>query len=72
MPQKRTAKDTLTDPEKELLEIAVRLYSGVQYNEEHPGEVPEAWLMQGIEEELVRIPSSSMNSDYLLCISGFR
>jgi hypothetical protein len=71
MPQKRTAKDTLTAAEQELLDIAVRLYSGVRYNEEHLGEVPEAWLMQGIEEELVRIPPSSMNSDYLLWISGF-
>jgi hypothetical protein len=60
MPPKRAPKDTLTPAEKELLDIAVHLYCGVKYNEEHKGEVSEAWLMQGIEEELVRVAPSYM------------
>jgi hypothetical protein len=58
MPPKRVLKDTLTLAEKELLDIAVHLYCIVKYNKEHKGEVSEAWLMQGIEEELVRVTPS--------------
>jgi hypothetical protein len=60
MPPKCVPKDTLTPAEKELLDIAVCLYCIVKYNEEHKGEVSEAWLMQGIEEELVRVTPSYM------------
>jgi hypothetical protein len=55
MPPKQTTKDKLSDVEKTLLDIAVRLYSAVKYHEEHKGEVSEGWLVQGIEEELVRV-----------------
>jgi hypothetical protein len=57
MPPKRI-KDTLSDAEKTVLDIAIRLYYGVKYTKEHKGLVPVAWLVQCIEEELVRSPSS--------------
>jgi hypothetical protein len=60
MPPKCVLKDTLTLAEKELLDIAVCLYCVVKYNKEHKGEVSEAWLMQGIEEELVCVVPSYM------------
>jgi hypothetical protein len=53
-------RSTLSNAERTLIDIAVRLDSAVRYWEEHKGEVSEAWLGQGIEEELVCILFSYM------------
>ncbi len=57
-PKRPTITDRLTEDEKELLEIAVRLDSALQYREEHIGLVDDGWYKKCIEDELVCIPLS--------------
>jgi hypothetical protein len=52
MGPKQIPENMLTEPEKKLLEIAVRLYCAIKYYEEHEG-VSLDWLAVGIENELV-------------------
>jgi hypothetical protein len=53
MPPKRPIKDRLSDAEWKLLGIAARMDAAMRYLEEHPDELTEGWLVQGIEDELV-------------------
>ena len=58
MPAKRRTNDKLTDAEKELLDIAVRLYTAMQYLEANGDKVKGEWYVEAIGEELVRAPLS--------------
>jgi hypothetical protein len=55
MPPKRNANDVLTHAEDELMKIAVRLDSALRYREANRDLVSDAWYVQSIEDELVRI-----------------
>jgi hypothetical protein len=50
--------DTLSDAEKELLEIAARLHQAMIYRDKN--EIDENWYIQSIEEELVSFFTSSV------------
>jgi len=53
-PKRQTITDRLTEDEKGLLTIAVRLDSALQYREQHIGAVDDEWYNKCIGEELVR------------------
>ena len=57
-PQRRTFVDVLTEDEKVLMEIAVRLVCALQYREKNLNSVEDAWYRKCITDELVR-PSGS-------------
>jgi hypothetical protein len=57
MPLKQKNNDKLSNADKALMDIAVWLYCAVRYHEQHTGQVSEAWLVQGIENELVCVQS---------------
>jgi hypothetical protein len=54
MPPKRQIIDSLTEDEKTIMAVAVRLDSALRYREEHMGAVNAQWYMKCIREELVR------------------
>jgi hypothetical protein len=56
MPPKRlkTASDPLSDDEKEVLAVAVRLDSAIRYWQENRGAVNEKWYTHCLDDELVR------------------
>jgi hypothetical protein len=62
MPPKRnsTVSDQLSQPEEELLKIAVRLDCAVRQRTHHPELISDAWFEQCIDDELVRIPPLSI------------
>ncbi|KAH9035585.1 hypothetical protein EDB84DRAFT_1437879 [Lactarius hengduanensis] len=51
-PHRRTFVDILTEDEKELMDIAVRLVSALRYREKNIDTVDEAWYRECIRDEL--------------------
>lgn len=64
-PQRQIITDQLTEDEKELLAIAVRLHSALLYREEHPGVVNMEYYCKCLNEELVRHPSVNISPQAL-------
>jgi hypothetical protein len=56
MPPKRQTNDTLSNNEKELIGVAVRLDAALRYRLKNKDSVNQAWYVGCIGEELVCIP----------------